>query len=112
MVHIQQWNYRSGVISEEQILAALRSVIDPELGVNVVDLGLVYSAEVLDSDVRAVMTMTAPACPLHSYISEAAAEAIRERIPEARHISVQVVWEPKWNPTMMSQAARRQLGWQ
>jgi metal-sulfur cluster biosynthetic enzyme len=58
------------------------------------------------------MTMTTPACPLHSYLSDAAAEAIRDRIPEAKRVSVEIVWQPKWNPMMMSEAAKRQLGWQ
>ena len=98
-------------IAEQDILNALREVLDPELGVNVVDLGLVYSTEVSGRDVRVVMTMTTPACPLHSYLREAAIEAIRGLVPEAGQVSVEIVWEPKWNPMMMSQAAKRQLGW-
>lgn len=98
-------------IGENDILSALREVLDPELGVNVVDLGLVYEAEASGRDVRVVMTMTTPACPLHSYLREAAIEAIRGLIPEAGQVAVEIVWEPKWNPMMMSQAAKRQLGW-
>lgn len=98
-------------ICEEEILAALRAVIDPELGVNVVDLGLVYGVEASGRDVRVVMTMTTPACPLHSYLRDAAIEAIREQIAEAGQVSVEIVWEPKWNPMMMSEAAGRALGW-
>lgn len=99
-------------ISSDRIIEAMHTVIDPELGVNVLDLGLVYATEVSGRDVRVVMTMTTPACPLHFYLSEAAVEAIRERVPDAGHIAVEIVWEPKWNPGMMSQTARSQLGWQ
>lgn len=99
-------------IRSDKITEAIRTVIDPELGVNVLDLGLVYNIEVSGRDVRVVMTMTTPACPLHSYLGDAAVEAIRERVPDAEHVVVEIVWEPKWNPSMMSQTARNQLGWQ
>lgn len=98
-------------INETEILAALHDVIDPELGINVVDLGLVYSADERDGDVNLVMTMTTPACPLHASISQAAEEAIRDRIPGINNVRVEIVWEPQWNPRMMSDAAKRQLRW-
>jgi metal-sulfur cluster biosynthetic enzyme len=98
-------------IVEARIMAALRDVIDPELGINVVDLGLVYSAEWNQGDVHVAMTMTTPACPLHASISEAAEQAIRGHIPEARDVRIEIVWDPPWNPMMMSETARRQLGW-
>ena len=98
-------------IDEAEILATLHAVIDPELGINVVDLGLVYSAEACDGDIKLVMTMPTPACPLHASISQAAEEAIRDGIPEANSVRVEIVWDPPWNPKMMSAAARRQLGW-
>jgi metal-sulfur cluster biosynthetic enzyme len=58
------------MVSEEDILQTLHGVNDPEVGVNIVDLGLVYSTEIQGDNVRVVMTMTTPACPLHSYLSE------------------------------------------
>jgi metal-sulfur cluster biosynthetic enzyme len=99
-------------ITEDALLKAMRSVIDPELGINVVDLGLVYSTEVSDGDVRMVMTMTTPSCPLNSYIKETCEAAIRENFPAARSVRIDIVWDPKWSPAMMSDLARRQLGWQ
>lgn len=98
-------------INEYALLAAMRDVIDPELGVNVVDLGLVYSAESHGDTVKIAMTMTTPACPLGSYLKEAAENAIRERFPQVRKVEVEIVWEPQWSPAMMSQSARHQLGW-
>ena len=94
-----------------QVMTALRAVLDPELGINVVDLGLVYSAEVRERNVRVVMTMTTPACPLHASISQSAEETIRRHLPEVAAVKIEIVWAPPWNPKMMSPAARRQLGW-
>lgn len=99
-------------LTQQTVLDAMHSVIDPELGINVVDLGLVYSAEASDGNVRIVMTMTTPACPLHSYIRESAERVLRKRFPELRSVSVEIVWDPPWSPAMMSALAKKQLGWQ
>src|SRR5512139_3007020 len=96
---------------DDQVLDALREVIDPEIGVNVVDLGLVYGVNVQGKDVRIAMTMTTPACPLHEYISEAAKTAVRRHVPEVEKVDVEIVWDPPWSPAMMSDEAKRQLGW-
>ena len=82
--------------SEEDILQALRGVNDPEVGVNIVDLGLIYSAEIQGSQVRIVMTMTTPACPMHSYLTEEAREAILVQYEEVGNVSVELVWDPPW----------------
>ncbi len=95
----------------EQLLEALREVLDPEIGINVVDLGLVYRADVEGNTARIAMTMTTPACPLHEYISETARVAVRRHLPQIEHVDVQIVWEPPWSPAMMSAEAKRQLGW-
>ncbi len=92
-------------------LQALRDVIDPEIGLNIVDLGLVYSAEMEDGDVRVAMTMTTPACPLGETLREQAEAAIRRNVPGVTSVAVDMVWEPPWHPSMMSDAARAELGW-
>ena len=94
-----------------EILEALRDVVDPEIGVNIVDLGLVYEAEMHDADVRVVMTMTSAACPLGEAIADEVRRVIRRGIPRVSAVSVEIVNEPPWQPSMMSEAARRQLGW-
>lgn len=94
---------------QEQVLEALREVVDPEIGVNVVDLGLVYRADVVNGEARVAMTMTSPACPLHEYLTGAAQSAIVERVPGVESVRVEIVWDPPWHPDMMSEAARRQL---
>lgn len=97
--------------SEEDILQALRGVNDPEVGVNIVDLGLVYSMEIQGDNVRIVMTMTTPACPMHSYLTEEVREAILSQHDEVENISVELVWDPPWSPQMISEKGKRQLGW-
>ncbi len=99
------------MMNDEQILQALHEVIDPEIGVNVVDLGLVYSVDVQGNAVHIAMTMTTPACPLHEYISEAAKAAVQRHVPEVQSVDVEIVWDPPWSPAMMSAEAKRQLGW-
>jgi len=97
--------------SEEGILQALRGVNDPEVGVNIVDLGLVYSAEIRGDQVRVVMTMTTPACPMHSYLTEEVREAILVQYEEVENVSVELIWDPPWSPQMISEKGKRQLGW-
>lgn len=99
------------MIDEQAIDQALRQVIDPEIGINIVDLGLVYSMAVEGKRVRVVMTMTTPACPMHSYLTEQARAALREQLPAAAAIELELTWDPPWRPEMMSSAARKMLGW-
>jgi metal-sulfur cluster biosynthetic enzyme len=100
----------SGAPLTERVREALRRVIDPEIGVNIVDLGLVYRIEALDGDVRVELTMTTPACPLHEYLATKATEAIRSEVPTVGEVSISLVWDPPWHADMMSEEARHQLG--
>ena len=97
-------------MTPDQVREALRLVIDPELGVNVVDLGLVYDVSIDDGSVRVSMTMTTPACPLGESLAEEAEAAIRQNVPGVTSASVDLVWEPPWRPSMMSDAGRARLG--
>jgi metal-sulfur cluster biosynthetic enzyme len=96
--------------TEPDIREALRQVLDPEIGVNIVDLGLVYRIEVDGARVRIAMTMTSPACPLADYLKDLVTSAIRHRVPGVADVDIVVEWEPPWDPDMMSDEARRQLG--
>jgi len=99
------------MISEADILQTLRAVNDPEVGVNIVDLGLIYSTEITRDAVRIAMTMTTPACPMHSYLREEVREAILCQHDEVEEVNVEVVWDPPWSPQMISERGKRQLGW-
>lgn len=97
-------------MSNDDILAALKAVVDPELGINIVDLGLVYRAERIGDVVAVRMTMTTPSCPLGEMLLEEVRAALHERFPQAAEVSVELVWDPPWSSDLMSLAARQQLG--
>lgn len=101
----------SQTASEELVRQALRTVEDPEAGLNIVDLGLVYAIECAPGRVRVEMTMTSPACPVGPYLMDEAAAAIRSVSPEGTDVQVDLVWEPPWSPERMSAQARGRLGW-
>ncbi len=93
------------------VLGMLRSVIDPELGVNIVDLGLVYDVIIAaDGSVAIEMTLTTPGCPLGGFLDDQI-RACLAQLPQVRGVAVRLVWEPPWSPEAMSEAAREQLGW-
>ena len=96
--------------TDTDIREALRHVVDPEIGVNIVDLGLVYRIEVEGARARIAMTMTSPACPLVDYLQDLVTSAIRQHVPDVVEVDITVEWEPPWDPDMMSDEARRQLG--
>ena len=96
--------------TETDIREALRDVVDPEIGVNIVDLGLVYRIEVEGARAHIAMTMTSPACPLAEYPKELVTSAIRQHVPDVVDLDIHFEWEPPWDPAMMSDEARRQLG--
>jgi metal-sulfur cluster biosynthetic enzyme len=96
-------------ITGTDIREALRQVIDPELGINIVDLGLVYAVEIDAARVRVVMTMTSPACPLGDYLKDLVDSTVKWRVPEVKDVEIVLVWEPAWNPDMMSDEAKQQL---
>jgi metal-sulfur cluster biosynthetic enzyme len=93
----------------EQAREALRQVIDPELGINIVDLGLVCGILLDDERVSVALTMTTPACPLGGLIKSHARAALQDVFPE-REIEVRLVWDPPWTSDRMSRAARQMLG--
>jgi metal-sulfur cluster biosynthetic enzyme len=88
---------------------ALRTVVDPELGINLVDLGLVYQIDTERDRVSIELTMTSPACPLSEYIKQMVDEAVRAAVPDVRDVEVSIVLDPPWSPEMMSAKARREL---
>jgi metal-sulfur cluster biosynthetic enzyme len=97
--------------TEEALLDALRSVHDPEAGMNIVELGLVYGVEATPPAARVRMTMTSAACPLGDYLTDAVRGALRARFPELEQVNVELVWDPPWTPERMSEEARNFFGW-
>jgi metal-sulfur cluster biosynthetic enzyme len=97
--------------SPDSLREALRVVVDPEAGMNIVDLGLVYDVAVGADGVRVVMTTTSPACPVGELIADEVRAALRVALPAAMSIDVTLTWSPGWDSSMMSDAARRHFGW-
>jgi len=96
------------MVTEEQVYQALSSVRDPELPLNIVDLGLIYDVSIENDAVSVKMTLTTPGCPMHSTIKAEAEEALR-KLSGIRSVKVEIVWDPPWNPDMMSEEAKRML---
>jgi metal-sulfur cluster biosynthetic enzyme len=94
----------------EQILAALGKVLDPEVGIDIVSLGLVYGIDIVADRVRIQMTMTSPACPLAEQLLADVEASLRD-IKGVADIAVELVWDPPWSPARMSRQAREALGW-
>lgn len=97
----------AATITEADVLEAMRDVIDPELGINIVDLGLVYGVEFLEAGaIRLNMTLTSAACPLTDMIEEQTQMVLRDMVPE---VQINWVWLPPWGPDKITPEGREQL---
>jgi FeS assembly SUF system protein len=95
---------------ENAIVEALKTVFDPEIPVNIYEMGLIYDIDVEPSgEVAIVMTLTSPACPVAGSLPGEVQGKI-ERVPGVAAARIDLVWEPAWNPSMMSEAAKLELG--
>ena len=95
---------------EEMVIDALRTVYDPEIPVNIYELGLIYGTEIKpDGHVIIRMTLTSPGCPVAGSLPVEVESKLRE-IPGIRSAKVKIVWDPPWNPDMISEAGKLQLG--
>ena len=97
------------VVTKENILEALKSVYDPEIPINVVDLGLIYDVRVNDGEVYVQMTLTAPGCGMGPHIAQMAESAIQD-LDGVDDVQVEMVFDPPWSPDLISPDARSQLG--
>ncbi len=97
-------------LNQDLILEALREVYDPEIGVNIVDLGLVYDTDIKENnDVEITMTLTSMGCPLGPVIISDIQKAIGQ-LGTVGDVQVRIVWSPPWSPEMMSEDAKDELG--
>ncbi len=95
---------------QEDVVNALKEIYDPEIPVNIYDLGLIYGVEVSDeSDVKVIMTLTTPNCPVAESMP-AEVELRAGSVPGVRHAEVDLVWDPPWDPAKMTDEARLELG--
>ena len=97
------------VVNAETVRQALRQVKDPELDLNIVDLGLVYDVEVEDGEVRIEMTLTSPGCPAGPMITNDVYKTLRA-VEGVKDVNVEIVWEPYWTPERIEPKIRAMMG--
>ncbi len=95
-------------ITEEMVYESLKTVHDPELPVNIVELGLIYDTQISGRDVKLKMTLTTPGCGMGAMIANQAEMAVKNI--GARNVLIEIVWDPPWNPDMMTDEAKKRLG--
>ena len=99
----------NAALPARNVLESLHAVIDPELGLDIVSLGMVYVVTVVGGDVNIEMTLTTPGCPLHASIDADVRHCLGQ-VPGVGEITVDLVWDPPWTPDSMTDEAKRSLG--
>lgn len=97
------------MITQEAVYSAIGTVIDPEVGFDIVSLGLIYEVKIEESSVHVTMTLSTKGCPLHELIKQWTKEAV-EKINGVKGCDIEIVWEPAWNITMASDEVKKALG--
>lgn len=97
------------MVTQDQIIEKLRNCLDPELGINIVDLGLVYGINIDGSSVNVILTLTTPGCPLDSYFVKDITSKLKE-IKGISDVAVELTFDPPWSPSKMSQESKDILG--
>jgi metal-sulfur cluster biosynthetic enzyme len=103
--------YRGDPQRHAAIEAALRGVVDPEMALNIVDLGLVYGVDATDARIAIDLTMTSAACPVAELIIDDIRDALQRALGAGTRVDVALCWEPPWTPERMSASAREAMGW-
>ena len=107
----RRFDYAGDPALEARVVAALKRVVDPEMALDVVELGLVHGVEVGPKEARVRITMTSAACPVTELIVDDVAHELRRALGEGVMVHVQLVWDPPWTPERMSDSARSAMGW-
>lgn len=100
----------NGTADRPMVASLLRDVIDPEIGVNIVDLGLVYAIRISEGTALIRMSLTTPGCPLSAYMEDSVHQVLWGA-PGIENVDLKIVWDPAWSPDMMSARAKQELGW-
>ena len=96
------------MITEEEVYSAIATVIDPEVGFDIVSLGLIYGVKIEESDVHVTMTLSTKGCPLHELIQQWTKDAVL-KIEGVQNCKIEIVWEPAWNISMASERVKKEL---
>ena len=99
-------------ITQEQVMEVLKTVVDPEVGLNLVDLGLIYGVDITEDEIITItMTLTTKGCPMHEMMLSSAKRTLQNQLP-AKEVNINLVWEPAWTPERLSPEAKKKLGHQ
>ncbi|MCC7353453.1 MAG: metal-sulfur cluster assembly factor [Anaerolineae bacterium] len=98
------------MVTEDAVREVLKNVRDPEIGLDVINLGLVYDISINNKALNVDMTLTTPACPVGPQMIGEAQMLLHERFPDLDEVNINLVWSPFWNPSMMSDEAKEELG--
>jgi len=98
-----------GELTQEKVLEVLSEVYDPEIPIDIVNLGLIYGIDIKDRNVVITMTMTAPGCPVSTQIA-GESKLMVEELPQVDSVDVDIVWDPPWDPSKMSEEAQESMG--
>ena len=104
-------NKKEPAVTDEIVYNALKECQDPEIPINIVDLGLIYDVKISGDRVEVIMTLTTPGCGMGGYIANQISEKLKT-IPGVYEAEVKIVWEPIWNESMITPAGREKLGWE
>lgn len=96
-------------ITQNEVMNYLKTVIDPEIGLNIVELGLIYGIEISDVEIIVTMTLTTAGCPMHSSMTTWVENSVK-LLDRNRNVKVNLVWQPAWTPDRMSPEAKEKLG--
>jgi metal-sulfur cluster biosynthetic enzyme len=97
------------MVSKEDVMKVLKECYDPELGISLVDLGLIYDVQVKNDKVIIKMTLTTPGCPMHSIMVNDVEKKVKN-IKGVKNVKIELVWDPPWTPDRMSKELRKKLG--
>ncbi|MCY4402036.1 MAG: metal-sulfur cluster assembly factor [Candidatus Poribacteria bacterium] len=97
------------MVTEESVLESIKQIIDPEIGINIVDMGLIYEVDIEETTVDITMTLTSPGCPAGGQIVNGT-QQVTQQMDGVEEVNVNVVWTPRWTPELMSEEARDELG--
>ena len=97
------------MVTEDAVFEAVKEIIDPEVGINIVDMGLIYGVDVEDDTVNITMTLTSPGCPAGGQLINGT-QHVAQQLDGVKEVNVNVVWTPRWTAEMMTEEAKDELG--
>ena len=97
------------MVTEDAVFEAVKEIIDPEVGINIVDMGLIYGVDIDDETVNITMTLTSPGCPAGGQLINGT-QHVTHQLEGVGEVNINVVWTPRWTPEMMTEEAKDELG--